>query len=371
MKKRLFAILAVLLALTLGACASAPEKPAETGGAPAAPAQTQDEKAEEPKEEPKELPVLRVGIVPYLSGVAADYAMVNGFDEEEGFKIELSVFPFGGPLAEALGSRQIDIGCAGSGALPAVINYDCTMVAEQSEADFFLAAMVRPDSEIATVKGANPTYPELLGDADTVRGKTILSTVGTNNHFMCLQWLEKLGLKESDVNIVNMDPTQCYSAFKVGEGDVAVVTTPQFYTARDTDGFLVAANLKLLDIPMTDLIIATNEIAAEQEDLVVKFIKCILRANDELNADLEHRFEYVKEFNKKNGMEVTDEALRTMTREEVMISSENAANREFAAWLAPMCDYYVVTGKFEADAVDAALARCTNTLLVKALDQLK
>jgi sulfonate transport system substrate-binding protein len=314
-----------------------------------------------------ELPVLKVGMIPYLASLGVEYAMNNGFDVEQGFKIEPYMFPFGGPLAEAIGAERIDVGTSGSGALAAIINYESGMIAQQSEADYFIAAFVRPGSPIASVKGANSAYPELLGDAKTLKGATVLVTIGTNIHYMFLQYLDRLGLKESDVKIVNMDVPQCFQAFEAGEGDIVCTSTPSYYLARDREGWVEIANLKTLGVPLTDMTMATKSAMDNKGDLIVKFLKAVLKANNILMADDELRAKTIKDFNKNNGIQIDEPVLKAMVDGEIMITSEQAKKMEFAGWLRPMGEYFVGRDVFESDAFEEGMERSTDSFLREAL----
>lgn len=74
--------------------------------------------------------------------------------------------------------------------------------------------------------GSNPTYPDILGSAETVKGKTLITNLGTTGHVQVQKWLEALGLTEDDIEIVQMDYASGYQAFESGEGDILATIGP-------------------------------------------------------------------------------------------------------------------------------------------------
>ena len=142
---------------------------------------------------------LNVALQTTAQGVPAYIAEVEGIDAQAGLTVSSTVFASGPAQNEALGANEWDV--ATMGAPPAImanLAYDARILAlvlMEASTEFF----VRPGSEIAQVSGAVPGYPQILGDADTWRGKTVLCPVATTSHFILLTLLEMLGLTEADI----------------------------------------------------------------------------------------------------------------------------------------------------------------------------
>jgi len=103
------------------------------------------------------------------------------------------------------------------------------------------------------VKGYNPSYPNVYGDPDTVKGAKILLPIGTAQHFTTLKWLEKIGVKAEDVNIVNMETAQAYQALKADQADAVALNIPTFFDAKN-DGMVQVGNLADMGTKYVDMV---------------------------------------------------------------------------------------------------------------------
>jgi len=138
-------------------------------------------------------------------------AIQEGIDKKYGLELEMPYFDSGMVQVEALPAKQWDVGALG--AVPmvmAALRYQAYMIGMTHDDAFNVNVMARPDSPILKVKGANPDYPNMYGSADLVKGKTILATTVSAGHYVLTTWLKRLGLKDSDVKILNMEQGQAY-----------------------------------------------------------------------------------------------------------------------------------------------------------------
>ena len=149
MKKILRSIVAMSLALAMVGCSGA-------GGA--AKNSTASKGAET---KGTDLPVLRVAMMPFVTSLPAQYIKVNKLDEKNGFKMETTMYATGAPMNEALAADLWDVGAMGAAAVTGVANYDMAIIGEVLESQDGLGVFVKPDSKIATVKGYNPSYPNV------------------------------------------------------------------------------------------------------------------------------------------------------------------------------------------------------------------
>ena len=250
MKKLTSLLLALCLAAgLLAGCGGAPSASAPAS-APAAP---QSQGGSAPA---GELPTLRVAVMPLVTSLPVKYVMENKLDEERGFKIEPLTFSTGAPMNEALGADLWDVSTIGVAAVTSVAAYGGVLVGDLLEASDGIGLYVRPDSPIAQVKGANPDYPDLLGNAETVKGAKFILDIGTIKQLNELKYLEALGLADTDISTINMDTAQGYQAFLAGEGDVVGLMPPFSFMALD-NGWVNIGGLKQLDIPVVDMMVAT------------------------------------------------------------------------------------------------------------------
>ncbi len=112
------------------------------------------------------------------------------------------------------------------------LRYDAYEIGLAEDESFTNNVYVRPDSPILKTKGFNKNFPDVYGSPETVKGKSILVTTVSSVHYAMSSWLKVLGLKDSDVEVKQMDQSSAVAAFEKGIGDVAVLWAPYCYAAK-------------------------------------------------------------------------------------------------------------------------------------------
>lgn len=214
---------------------------------------------------------------------AAWYAHDQKWDEENGIILEFDVFPTGKNLVDNMRYAKCDIGgCGGAAAIFGILNRQLTIIgvgADETEAN---AVYTRPNSPLLSRKGTNPAYPGIYGSIDTVRGKTILAPLGTSAHQLLYFWLERLGVSDTDVVVIDTKPEEALHAFAGGMGDAVVLWAPDIYKAEQL-GFRRVATGKDCRITQPIFLIADRRFAEANPAVVAAFMKTYLRAVDAIN----------------------------------------------------------------------------------------
>ena len=262
----------------------------------------------------------------------------NGLDEENGFKIETVYFANGTAMNEALASDQWEVGTLSAAAVNSLAIYGAYCIADIGHSEGGLYTLVSEDSPIAEVQGANPSYPDVYGDADSVRGAVIAIQTGTISHLNVNKWLEVLGLTPEDVELVSMDYPSAYQALKTGNCDVAALNPPTSYTA-ESEGYVVTSSLSSLDVPQYDSIIVSNKAFTERQDVLVNYVKAFFQATDALQADPEMAASMLYDWYTSNGSETTLEACATEIETRPFVTSEEAKGITIG-------ESVIVTGEF-------------------------
>lgn len=311
MKKILSIVLALTLVLALAAC----------GGntAPATPAAPASDNAKAPAD----LPVLKVAVMPFLNSIPIEYMIRNGLDEANGFKIETVYFANGGAMNEALAADQWEVGTLSAAAVNSLAIYGAYCVADIGHSEGGLYTLVPSDSPIAAVKGSNPSYPDVYGDAETVKGATIATNTGTISHLNVIKWLEALGLTTEDVNIVSMDFPSAYQALKTGNCTIAALNPPTSFQS-ESEGFVVTSSLTNLGVPQFDSIICSAKAHDNRADVVSMYIKAFFQATDALQADPDMAAQLLLDWYTANGSESTLEACKTEVATRPFVTSAEA-----------------------------------------------
>ncbi len=214
------------------------------------------------------------------------YAKKQAWDKEEGLDVNMLLFSSGPAQMEALPSKQWQLGATSTaGYLIGAIRHNIYEVSTNIDEGGIQGIYVRPDHPLLKVKGWNKDYPEVYGSPETVKGMTILYTSQTTVHYMVGKWLQVLGLKESDVKLVNMEQPSAIPAFEKGVGDAVALWAPFTYSA-DSRGWKLLANPKTLDALTTSMYVGDREWCDKNPELVAKFLKVHYRVVDVIRAGI-------------------------------------------------------------------------------------
>lgn len=212
-KKQVLGLLLSIAVLT----GCAPKPAGEVKGTESATVQTESEKMEaKTQADTAELPVLKVALMPFLNSIPIKYMMDQGLDVKHGFRIDPVYFANGGAMNEALAANEWEVGTLSAAAVNSLAIYGGYCIADIGHSEGGLYTLCAPDSPIVKVKGANPSYPDIYGDAETLRGAIVATNTGTITHLNVIKWLEKFGLTTDDVEFVHMDYPSAYQALKTG-----------------------------------------------------------------------------------------------------------------------------------------------------------
>lgn len=299
----------------------------------------------------EDLPTLRVAVMPLITSLPVKYVIENGLDVERGFRIEPLTFSTGAPMNEALGADLWDVATIGVAAVTSVAAYGGVLVGDLLEASDGIGLYVRPDSPIAQVSGANPDYPDLLGDADSVRGASFILDIGTIKHLNELKYLEAIGLDGTEINTINMDTSQGYQAFLAGEGDIVGLMPPFSFMAEDENGWINIGGLRELDIPVVDMMVANSKSLenAETAELIVKFMDAVYEANAALNADPEMTKDLLAQYYTENASEVDEANIAQDVGRVHFLTKDDLQEWDTGAFLKEMAEFMNGIGTVEDD----------------------
>ncbi len=340
--KKLVALLTAvgLVTASLAGCGGAKEE------APA-PASSGDEVAA------KELSIV-ASHQPYSHGLPSYIGDQEGAFSETGLNMEILWFSGGNTQNEALGADEWEVGAYGSApAIAAGVAYNAKIIGIAAEDSVSIDYFVRPDSEIAQIQGEVEGHPDIYGNADTWRGKTILCATSTSVHFGLVATLSKLGLTQNDVNIVHMDVPSAYAAFKAGEGDVVALWDPQSYQAEE-EGWVRVSCGEAAGEEFPTILVASEKAIEENWDAVYAWMKTYLEICDKYKDDNEGQAAYLLDMQLDNGID-TDEAmaqrfiedrpLRTL-EDNIEYFKGEPGSRKMDAVMENVIDFFVDQGSY-------------------------
>lgn len=364
-KKIVSVILTFALAVSLAACGSA-EKEKESGKEEVKIENGEVTEAKQEENAGDDLPVIKVAVMPFLCSLPTEYMVENGLDVANGFKIETVYFANGGAMNEALGAEQWEVGPLSAAAVNALAIYGAYEIADVGHSEGGLYTLVAADSPIAQIKGYNPSYPDIYGDPDSVRGKVIATNTGTIAHLNANKWLESIGLTSEDVEIVNMDFPSAYQALKTGNCDIAALNPPTSYTA-EAEGYVVTSDLAKLGVPQFDTIVASNKAYTERRDLLVDYLKAYFQATDALQADTEMAAKMLYDWYVENGSETSMEACATEIETRPFVTSEEARGIKIGEAVEITGEFWVSQGLLEESRYPEIATHIDDSILKEAL----
>ena len=288
MKKILALVLALCMVFALCACGSTASQPAADTKTEAPAADASNADAEAPVEM-VDLPTSGQNVVQTAVPLIAGEQM--GIWEKLGLNVTRTHYVSGPPQLEANPSGDWDIGWIGApAAITGVLTYNMKVIS-LSGYDYSNKAFCRSDSALA--KAAEGEIPETLGSADDWKGLTILVGRGTVCDADLMFMLDKLGLTEDDVNIVNSDIDKGYQAFTSGSADVIFVSGTYTTMLEEDPNYTVCHTMGGMNAAMAGNIIAEADWLAANEDTVVKYLEgalevllwCADNANQEQGAE--------------------------------------------------------------------------------------
>lgn len=189
------------------------------------------------------------------------------FDEEFsdlGIKVNLIEFATGGAENEAFASGSIDFAFYGDQPTINGIanNVPVTILGSPMRTETANALLVRADSEIASV--------------EELAGKKVAVTVGTAQHKILLQILDKHGLSEEDIELNNLKNADAFTALAAGEVDAILTLEPSIttYTKNGTAKILEDGT----GFVNTSIFVGRTEFIEQYPEITERYIRALLRA---------------------------------------------------------------------------------------------
>lgn len=193
-------------------------------------------------------------------------AKEKGFFKNKGLDVELQIIDGLGERKQALTANKIQ---AMATALDVSVtmeeNVPIKLVWAFDSSNGADGILVRKDKGINTI-------------AD-LKGKEIALQEATTSHFFFLNALEKAGLTDKDVKIVNMTAGEAGAAFVAGKVDAAVTWEPWLSKGVKADG-KVLMSTKETPALIADVVAFRADFAKEQADQVQAFVAALKEATD-------------------------------------------------------------------------------------------
>jgi NitT/TauT family transport system substrate-binding protein len=155
----------------------------------------------------------KVGFNAWIGSIAFFVAQEKGFFKEEGLDVQAKSFSSPGDGLKPLLSGDLD----------AVLSTADSVLTVLDKAPGQLKVVYLTD----TSAGADAILAKKdIADIKGMKGKKVAATLGQCNQLLLEKALEKAGLTDKDIQLVNMNPDDAGAAFAAGKIDVAVTWEP-------------------------------------------------------------------------------------------------------------------------------------------------
>lgn len=155
----------------------------------------------------------RVGFNAWIGSIAFFVAQEKGYFKEAGLDVQTKSFSSPGDGLTPLVAGSLD----------AVLSTADSVITVLDKAPGQLKVVYLTD----TSAGADAILAKKeIADVKGMKGKKVAATLGQCNHLLLEKALEKAGLTDKDINLVNMNPDDAGAAFAAGKVDVAVTWEP-------------------------------------------------------------------------------------------------------------------------------------------------
>ena len=191
------------------------------------------------------------------------------YEEELGVKVQIVNFDSGKDVNTALAAGSIDVSELGSNPTALGISNDLKYDV------VYIGDIIGSAESLAVRNGIN------IKSLKDLKGKKVATPFASTAHYSLLNALKQEGVKESDVNLLDMEPDDINAAWKRGDIDAAYVWYPVLNNLLK-DGKIITGSDKLGEkgIITADLVVARQDFAKANPELVTKYIKVLNKANE-------------------------------------------------------------------------------------------
>lgn len=287
---------------------------------------------------------IRVSYQSRETAVPLYVATERGFWKEVGLEPEISVFVSGPPQIAAISSWDVGI----TGGPPAALG--------AAKFGLLAIAIATDESAMNAMVARSSAADAILKDPGSLKGKQLLVTTNTTAEYAALACLKKFGLSKSDMEVVNLAPAPLISAFSSGSGELGVTWTPFVYSLEDKGGMTEICNGKIAGSTIISNLVVRPDFAKDKPDLVAKALAVYLHAVVWLKNHPAEAVAYLKQYNEKNGVSLSQESLeRTVMRsitfdlnDELKLFDRSAGVSQVDKWMSDLSQYLVGVGTLTA-----------------------
>jgi NitT/TauT family transport system substrate-binding protein len=187
----------------------------------------------------------KVGWNAWIGSIAFFVAKDKGFFKDEGLDVQTKSFSSPGDGLNPLLTGDLD----------AVLSTADSVITVLDKAPGQLKVVYLTD----TSAGADAIIAKKeIADAKGMKGMKVAATLGQCNHLLLQKALQKAGLTEKDIQLVNMNPDDAGAAFAAGKIDAAATWEPWITKASGDKGHVIFSSKETPNLILDVLAISTK-----------------------------------------------------------------------------------------------------------------
>ncbi|RNB87233.1 aliphatic sulfonate ABC transporter substrate-binding protein [Brevibacillus fluminis] len=172
-----------------------------------------------------------------------------------------------------------------------------------------------------------------IQNIEELKGKKIAVAKATAAYDILFRFLEKSGLKASDVEIIQLSPDEAKAAFVGGSVDAWSIGEPYLSTAVVSDGAKVLADGSMINYISPAFHIARTQFAQEHPELVTAYLKVLVKTLEWQEQNLDEAVKIYSE-GTKLGPDVVKSVINNVKFATLPVSDETVkAQGELAQFL--------------------------------------
>jgi NitT/TauT family transport system substrate-binding protein len=214
-----------------------------------------------------ELKPYRVGFNAWIGSIAFFVAQDKGFFKDEGLDVQAKSFSAPGDGLTPLIAGNLD--------------------AHLSTADSVITVLDKAPGQLKVVyltdtsAGADAILAKKdIADIKGMKGKKVAATLGQCNQLLLEKALEKAGLSDKDIDLVNMNPDDAGAAFAAGKVDVAVTWEPWITKiSGEKKGHVIFSSKETPNLILDVLAVSTKTMKTKSAETRA-FLKALNRGYD-------------------------------------------------------------------------------------------
>jgi NitT/TauT family transport system substrate-binding protein len=213
----------------------------------------------------------KVGFNAWIGSIAFFVAQQKGFFKEQGLDVQTKSFSSPGDGLKPLLSGDLD----------AVLSTADSVLTVVDKAPGQLKIVYLTD----TSAGADAILAKKdITSIKSMKGRKVAATLGQCNQLLLDKALEKAGLTEKDINLVNMNPDDAGAAFAAGQIDVAVTWEPWITkVSGEKKGHVIFSSKETPNL-ILDVLAVNTKGAAKKSAETRAFLKALNRGYEFVQA---------------------------------------------------------------------------------------